>query len=70
MVDEDGLIPTHVNLAYDSNKRGEPLRNLVRDVNIHEAESAECYEFLQTSELHVDFWRGISLEYFKLKNTT
>lgn len=68
MVDEDGLIPTQANLVYTSTKRGDPLRSLVRDVYLHEAESSECYEFLQTSELHSEFWRDVSLEYFKLKD--
>jgi hypothetical protein len=69
MVDEDGLVPTQVNLVYSSTKRGDPLRALVRDVYIHEAESSECHEFLRTSELHSEFWRDVSLEYFKLKDT-
>jgi hypothetical protein len=42
---------------------------LVRDIYVHEAESAERYEFLETSDLHPEFWRDISLEYFRLKNT-
>jgi len=69
MVDEDGLIPTQVNLVYTLTSRGDVLRTLVRDVYIHEAESSECHEFLQTSELHSDFWREVSLEYFRLKDT-
>lgn len=69
MVDEDGLIPTQVNLVYGATKRGDPLRAFIRDVYIHETESTECHEFLQTSELHSDFWRDISLGYFELKNT-
>lgn len=68
MVDEDGLVPTQVNLVYSSTKRGDPLRALVRDVYIHEAESSECHEFLWTGELHSEFWRDISLEYFRLKD--
>jgi len=68
MVDEDGLIPTHVNLIYTSTKRGDSLRTLVRDVYVHEAESSEHHEFLRTSDLHPEFWRDISLEYFRLKN--
>lgn len=69
MVDEDGLVPTQVNLVYSSTKRGDPLRALVRDVYIHEAESSECHEFLRTNELHSEFWRDTSLQYFKLKDT-
>ena len=68
MIDEDGLIPTQVNLVYGSTSRDDALRT-VRDVYIHEAESLECHEFLQTSELHSDFWRDVSLEYFRLKET-
>lgn len=69
MVNEDGLVPAQVNLVYSSTRRGDPLRILIRDVYIHEAESPECHEFLQTNELHLDLWRDISLEYFKLKDT-
>lgn len=69
MVDEDGLVPAQVNLIYSSTKRGDPLRALIRDVYIYEAESSECHEFLQTTELHSDFWRDISLKYFELKDT-
>jgi hypothetical protein len=69
MVGEDGLIPAQVNLVYSSTKRGDPLRALIGDVYIYEAESSECHEFLQTPELHLDFWRDISLKYFELKDT-
>jgi hypothetical protein len=69
MIDEASLIPMQVNLVYSSAKRGDPLRALIRDVYLHEAESSENHEFLQTSELHSDFWRDIFLEYFKLKET-
>jgi hypothetical protein len=69
MIDEDSLIPMQVNLVYSSAKRGDPLRALIRDVYLHEAESSENHDFLQTSELHSDFWRDIFLEYFKLKET-
>jgi len=57
-----------VNLIYTSTKRGDSLRTLVRDVYVHEAESSEHHEFLRTSDLHPEFWRDISLEYFRLKN--
>jgi hypothetical protein len=69
MVEEDGLIPNHVNLIHSSTTRDSMLRVLVRDIYVHEAESAERYEFLETSDLHPEFWRDISLEYFRLKNT-
>jgi hypothetical protein len=62
MIDEDSLIPTQVNLVYRSTKYGDPLHALVRDVYLHEAESSENHEFLQTSELHSDFWREIALD--------
>ena len=55
MVDEDGLVPTQVNLVYGSIQRGNLLRTFIRDVYIHEAESPEYHEFLQTSELHAEF---------------
>jgi hypothetical protein len=69
MVEEDGLIPNHVSLIYSSTTRDSMLRVLVRDIYVHKAESAECHEFLETSDLHPEFWRDISLEYFRLKNT-
>lgn len=69
MVDEDGLVPAQDNLVYSSTKSGDSLRTFIRDVYIHEAESSECHDFLQTSELSAEFWRDISLEYFKLKDT-
>lgn len=67
MVEKDGLIPAHVDLAYNSTPRGSVLRRLFRDVYLHEAESMECQEFLRTHDLHSDFWRDVSLEYFSLK---
>lgn len=67
MVDKDGLIPAHVNLVYKSTARDSVLRELFRDVYLYEAESSECHEFLKTQDLHADFWRDVSLEYFRLK---
>lgn len=69
MVEDDGLVPAHVNLVYESTAPGAVLRTLLRDVYLHEAESAECLAFLTSASLHLDFWRNISLEYFKLKDT-
>lgn len=69
MVNEDGLVPTQVNFVHSSTKRGDPSRALVRFFYIHEAEGSECHEFLWTNELHAEFWRDTSLQYFKLKDT-
>lgn len=70
MVEEDGLVPAHVDLVYSSTVRGSLLRTLIRDIYVHEAGSPECHEFLQSGMLHYDFWRDISQEYFRLKDSS
>lgn len=69
MIEDDGLVPAHINLVYESTSPGAVLRTLLRDVYLHEAESAECLAFLRSASLHHDFWRDISLQDFNLKDT-
>jgi hypothetical protein len=72
MVEEDGWIPTEINVAYNSMPSC-PLRDLFRDIYIHKQVSWNLICFLideEPTEVFSEFLRDIALECLTLKYRT